>query len=92
MSGANVSSGGTQRAATSRTRHVPSLQIQGGGIPGGGGLPRCYLCGMHMPAGRIIRHSNTVRCNRNIYMRWKRQDVAITDKCSEALFSLTGED
>ena len=55
-------------------------------------LPRCDLCGMHMPAGHIIRYRKIVRCNRNTQMRWRRRDVAIAARCPEATFSLRGED
>ena len=55
-------------------------------------LPRCDLCVMHMPAGRIIRQSNTARCNRNTQMRWRQMDVAIADRCLETTFILTGEE
>ena len=41
-------------------------------------LPRYNLCNMHMPAGRLINHHRTKRCDRNTYMQWKRRDVAIT--------------
>ena len=54
-------------------------------------LPCCDLCGMHMPAGRIIRHRKTARYNKNTQMRWRSRDVAITARCLEATFSLTGE-
>ena len=54
-------------------------------------LPRCELFGIHMPTGRLIKHSNTAICNRNTQIRWKRRDVAIEKKCTEATFSLTGE-
>ena len=50
------------------------------------------MCVIHMPVGRLIRHSRTVRCDRNTEMRWRRWDVAIASKCSEATFSLIGED
>ena len=47
---------------------------------------------MHMPAGRLIKHRRTARCNKNTQMRWRRRYVAIANKCTEATFSLTGED
>ena len=40
-------------------------------------LPRCYLCIIYMPAGRLIRHRNMACCNKNTQMRWRRQDVVI---------------
>ena len=55
-------------------------------------LPRCDMCGMHMSAGRIIKHRQTARCDRNTQMRWRRRDVEIVAKCTEATFSLTGDD
>ena len=55
-------------------------------------LPRCDLCGMHIPAGRLPKHQRTQRYNHNIQMRWWRRDVAISSRCAEASFSLTGED
>ena len=54
-------------------------------------LPCCDMCIMHMPAGRIIRHRRTAKCDMNTQMRWSQQDVAVTDKCSDAVFSLIGE-
>ena len=32
-------------------------------------LHRCDLCGMHIPAGWIISHRKTMRCNKNTQMR-----------------------
>ena len=32
-------------------------------------LPCCELFGIHMSAGRLIRHRRTARCNRNTYLR-----------------------
>ena len=55
-------------------------------------LLRYDLCGMHMPAGKLIRHRRTACCNRNAQMRWRRWGVAINARCSEATFSLTGEE
>ena len=31
-------------------------------------LPRCDLCVMHMPAGRLLKHQRTKRCDRNMQM------------------------
>ena len=53
-------------------------------------LPRCDLCGM--PDGRITSNKKTVRRNKNTQMRWRRRDVAITPRCLDATFSLTGEE
>ena len=55
-------------------------------------LPLCDFLGIHMLAGRIIKHQRTAHCDKNSQMRWRRRDVAIADRCSEATFSLTGED
>ena len=55
-------------------------------------LNRCYLCGMHIPAERILKHQQTQRCNWNTQMRCRRKDVAIVRLCMEAEFSLRGED
>ena len=55
-------------------------------------LPCCDMCGMHMPAGWLIRHRRTARCDRNTQMRWRQQDVEIAVNCSEATFSFIGED
>ena len=32
------------------------------------------------------------RCENDTQMQWRRRDVEVADKCSEATFSLTGED
>ena len=55
-------------------------------------LPCCDSFGMHMPAGRLIKHQWTKRCNRNTQMRLRRRDVAIESRCAEASFSLTRND
>ena len=55
-------------------------------------MPRCDLCGMHMPAGRLLNHQQTKRCDRNTHMQWQRKDVTITGRCEGETFSLTGED
>ena len=55
-------------------------------------LPHCDFCGMHMPAGRIIRHKKTARCNKNTQMRWRRRDVEISARCLEETLSLIGEE
>ena len=55
-------------------------------------FPRCDMCRIHMPEGRIIRHRRMARCDRNTQMRWRQQDVAVANKCLEATFSLTGKD
>ena len=55
-------------------------------------LPQCDLCGMHMPAGRLIKHRHTERCNKNTQMWWQRQDVDISNKFTESTFSLMGEE
>ena len=70
-------------------RHFRSkvVVVQEGAEP----LPCCDLCGMHMPAGRLIRHRKTARCDKNTQMMWRRQYVAIAARYSEATFSLTGE-
>ena len=54
-------------------------------------LPRCDMCGMHMPAGRIINHRQTAWCDWNTQMRWRRRDVEIAEKCTGETFSLTGD-
>ena len=38
-------------------------------------LHRCEFCIMHMPAGRVIKHQRTARCDKNTQMRWQRRDV-----------------
>ena len=53
-------------------------------------MPRCDLCGMQIPAGGLIKHLQTERCNSNMQMMWKRHDLVIKDKCLEVTFSLTG--
>ena len=45
-----------------------------------------------MLEGRIIRNMRTARCDRNTQTRWRRQDLAIAAKFSDAKFSLIGED
>ena len=57
---------------------------------GAGPLPFCDLCEMHMSAGWLIKHRCMARCNKNMQMRWQIRDVVITNKCTEATFSITG--
>ena len=45
-----------------------------------------------MPEGRLIKHQQAERCDKNNQMRWWRRDVATADKFLEETFSLTGED
>ena len=53
-------------------------------------LPSCNMCGMHMPAGRIISHHRTARCDRNTQMQLRIRDVDIAAKCTWETFSLMG--
>ena len=55
-------------------------------------LPRCDMCGIHVPAGRLIKHRQMERCNRNTHMRWWRRDVEIEAKCSGATLGLALDD
>ena len=55
-------------------------------------LPCCEMCGMKIPAWRLIRHKRTARWDRNTQMMWRRWDMAVAAKCSEAMFILIGED
>ena len=40
-------------------------------------LPRCDLCVMHIPAGRLIKYPRAQRYDRNTQIRWRRSDVTI---------------
>ena len=40
-------------------------------------LPRCDMCGMHMPAGRMLKHQRTARCFKNTDMRIRHRDLEI---------------
>ena len=53
-------------------------------------LPRWDLCGMHIPAGRLLKHQRTKWCNQNKQMRWRRRDIKIASQCKEATFSYRG--
>ena len=55
-------------------------------------LSCCDLCGMHITVGRLIKHQQMVRSNKNMQMRWRKWDGAIVNKCTEATFSFIGED
>ena len=55
-------------------------------------LPICNMCGMHMLAGRIIKHCQTSRCDNNTQMMRRKRDVEIAENCTRATFSLTGAD
>ena len=54
-------------------------------------LSRCDMCEIHVPAGRIIKHHQTARCDRNKQMRLQMRDVEIAAKCMGETFSLTGD-
>ena len=54
-------------------------------------LTQCALRVMHMPAWRIIRHRRMACCNKNTQMRWRRRDVEIVARYSDATLSLIGE-
>ena len=70
ISGARVLRSGSQRGNITQIFHILSLQIHGGGIPRGeGSAAHCDLCGMHIPAGRIISHRKMERYNKNTQMR-----------------------
>ena len=55
-------------------------------------LPRCNMCGMHIPVGRLVKHLQTARYNRSAHMRWWIRDLEIAAKCAGATFSLTEYD
>ena len=55
-------------------------------------LPCCYFLKMHVPAGRLIKHHQKARCNRNTQMRWRIRDLDIAAKSTGETFSLTGKD
>ena len=55
-------------------------------------LPRCDMCGMHMPAGRLIRHRRMARYDWNMQVGLRRWDVEIEANCTGVTFSLTGND
>ena len=40
-------------------------------------LPLCDVCGMHIPAGQIIKHQQIKMCGINTQMRWRRREVVI---------------
>ena len=53
-------------------------------------ITRFDLCGMHMRAGRLIKHQKTDSCDQNTQMRWRSRDVAIASRCEGAMFNFTG--
>ena len=53
-------------------------------------MPCCNLCGMHMPAGWLIKHLWMAQRDRNTQMKWKRRNVEIVSNCTGETFSLTG--
>ena len=55
-------------------------------------FPRCDMCGINIPTGRLIRNLRTARCGRNMQMRLRRRDVEITASFMGATFSLVGDD
>ena len=55
-------------------------------------LPRCDLCGMHIPEGGVIKNRRMAQCDQNTQIRWRRRYVEIAAKCMGATFSIIGED
>ena len=55
-------------------------------------LSCCDLCRIIMTEGRVIKHWQTQRCNKNTQIRWWIRYVVIANRCMEATFSLTRED
>ena len=51
-----------------------------------------YMCGMHMPVVRLIRHLHTEICDRNTQMRLRRRYLEIAEKCVGETLSPTGYD
>ena len=45
-----------------------------------------------MPTRRLIKHKLTAQRDKNTQMRCPIRDVAISNKCKEAIFSFTGEE
>ena len=43
-------------------------------------LPRCNMCGMHIPEGRLTRHGQMARYDHNTQMRLRIRDVEIAAK------------
>ena len=50
------------------------------------------MCGIHMLAGRIIRHREKSRCFKNIEMRLRWKDVEVASRCVDMGFNLTGKE
>ena len=46
-------------------------------------LLQCDMCGMHIPAGRMIKHRRTAHCFKNMGMSLRRKDVEVTVWCAE---------
>ena len=55
-------------------------------------LTRCNMCGIHMPAGRLVRHTRTEICERKTHIILMRWDAEIAAKCVGETFSLAGDD
>ena len=55
-------------------------------------LPRCNMCIMHMPEGRLLKHRRTAFCFRNNEMRIRRREVEVATRCLEMELSLTSEE
>ena len=54
-------------------------------------LPRCDMCGMHMPAGRLLKHRRRACRFKNTEMRIRHRDVDVASRCLDMEFRLTGE-
>ena len=55
-------------------------------------LPRCELCVIHIPVGRVIKHQRMTCCDKNTQMLLRISSVEIAYRCSEVTFRLTGEE
>ena len=55
-------------------------------------LPRCDMCGIHIPEGRLIKNWRMVCFLKNTEKRIRRKDVEVTSQCAEIEINLAGKE
>ena len=55
-------------------------------------MPRCVMCVINMPEGRLIKHHSMARCFKNTWTRLRRKDIEVFILCVDRKYNLTGKD
>ena len=54
--------------------------------------PRCDMCGMHMPVGRLIKYWRMACCFKRTEMRLRQKYVEVTSRYADMEFNLEGKE